>query len=122
GASVSSSDNMATADPPTGSGTTTITVNLHNVSNAQRLTVTLANVSNGTVTGPVSIPMAVLLGDTTADGTVNSADITQTRRQSGNVAHGDPNANFREDTTTDGTINSADITQVRRQSGTALPP
>jgi hypothetical protein len=65
--------------------------------------------------------MGVLLGDTTADGTVNSADITQVRRESGNVAHGDPNANFREDTTTDGTINSADITQVRRQSGTALP-
>jgi hypothetical protein len=65
--------------------------------------------------------MGILLGDTTADGTVNSADITQVRRQSGNVAHDDPGANFREDITADGTINSADITAVRRQSGSALP-
>jgi hypothetical protein len=69
----------------------------------------------------MSISMGVLLGDTSGDGVVNSADITQTRRQSGNVAHDDPDANFREDITVDGTINSADITAVRRESGNALP-
>ena len=99
------------------------TVNVTNVSNAQHLNVTLDGVQDiaGALINNSIARMDLLLGDTTADGTVNSADITQTRRQSGNTAHGDPNANFREDVTADGTINSADITAVRRQSGTALP-
>ena len=97
------------------------TVNLTGVQNQTYTTVTLNGVTNacfGTLNPSPSGTMGVLLGDTTADGTVNSADITQVRRQSGNVAN---SSNFREDTTMDGTINSADITQVRRQSGTALP-
>jgi dockerin type I repeat protein len=88
--------------------------------NKQRIAITLT-VNDGLNTGPVVVPMGVLFGDTTGDGVVNTADITQTRRQSGNVAHGDPNANFREDVTVDGVINTADITAVRRQSGNALP-
>src|SRR3989442_11740705 len=98
-------------------------VNLTGVTNGQYIMVTLSNVSDsgGNFSSAVSASMGVLVGDTSADGVVNSADITQTRRESGNVAHGDPNANFREDVTADGTINSADITAVRRQSGTALP-
>ena len=93
-------------------------VNLTGVPNAQTISITLHGVTTGGATGNVVVPMSVLLGDTTADGTVNSADITQTRRQSGQVAG---SSNFREDVTLDGVINSADITLVRRQSGTALP-
>ncbi len=40
-----------------GSGTNTITVNLTDVTNAQRLGVTLGNVCNGTIAGDVLIPM-----------------------------------------------------------------
>ena len=95
------------------------TVNLTGVPNAQYLTVTLTGAADSTgATGNVSGTMGVLVGDTSADGVVNSADITQTRRQSGNVTD---SSNFREDVTLDGVINSADITLVRRQSGTALP-
>jgi len=99
------------------------TVNLINVSNQQYVSVVLLSAKDrsgaiGDIVGP---QMGVLIGDTTADGVVNTADITQTRRQSGNLAHGDPNANFREDVTADGVINAADITAVRRQSGNALP-
>ncbi len=100
------------------------TVNLTNVSNQQYLQVNLGTVTDklGNTLSVVSSPqMGVLIGDTTADGVVNTADITQTRRQSGNPAHDDPNANFREDVTADGVINTADITAVRRQSGNALP-
>jgi len=98
-------------------------VNLGGVPNAQYVTVSLTNVADSLdhFSSLVSATMGVLLGDTNADGVVNSADITQTRRQSGNVAHADPSANFREDVTLDGVINSADITAVRRQSGTAIP-
>lgn len=98
-----------------------VAVNLSGVSNAQRLRVTLIGVDNGPNTGDVGVTMGVLLGDTSADGGVNSADITQTRRQSGQVTTSGPPPNFRTDLSTDGVINSADITLVRRASGTALP-
>ncbi len=104
-----------------GNGTTTVIVNLTGVTNQERITLTLLGVNDGRNTNDVAVRMGVLLGDTNADGVVNTADITQTRRESGNVAHDDPSANFREDVTVDGVINTADITAVRRQSGNALP-
>ena len=117
GASVASSDGQAMVSSFSVSGAV-VTVNLTKVTNKQTIVITLTNVSDSTNIGNASISMGVLLGDTSGDGVVNSADITQTRSQSGKV----PDAgNFREDLSVDGVINSADITLVRRQSGTALP-
>jgi hypothetical protein len=113
-ASVSGTGSVATA---LSSGNQAF-VNLTGVTNAQRITVTLSGVNDGTHTADVSVPMAVLLGDTNADGFVNSADISQTKSQSGNAVLG---SNFREDLNTDGFINSADISLVKSKSGTALP-
>ncbi len=95
-----------------------VTVNLTGVANAQRIMITLSGVSDGVSTSSVSVPMAFLLGDTTGDGVVDIADITQTRRQTGQVAGP---TNYRQDLTGDGVIDIADITLVRRQTGTALP-
>ena len=96
------------------------TVNLTGVPNAQYLTVTLNGVTLPcpAFSGNVSATMGVLLGDTTADGSVNSADISQTKSQSGNSVTG---SNFRQDVTVDGNLNSADISLVKSKSGTALP-
>jgi hypothetical protein len=96
----------------------TVTVNLTGVANAQKVTVTLFSVTDGTNASNVLVPMGVLLGDTTADRSVNSADIGQTKSQSGHVV---TSSNFREDVTVDGSINSADIGLVKSKSGTALP-
>ena len=95
-----------------------VTVDLTNVSNAQVLTINLFGVSDGVNSGDISIPMGILAGDTTGDGAVNSADISQTKSRSGAVLG---SANFRSDTNIDGNINSADISQVKSKSGTALP-
>ncbi|MEA2202985.1 MAG: hypothetical protein QOI89_3700 [Solirubrobacteraceae bacterium] len=95
-----------------------VTVNLTNVSNAQTLTVNLLGVSDGTHMGNVSIPMSVLAGDTTANGRVNSSDISQTQSQSGQPVG---LSNYREDVTVNGLINSSDISLVQSFSGTALP-
>ena len=95
-------------------------VNLTGVGNAQRLTVTLTNVSDTTGNSSASIPatMGVLIGDTTGNGSVNSSDISQTKSQSGqNVTA----SNFRQDVTINGSINSSDISLVKSRSGTALP-
>jgi hypothetical protein len=95
-----------------------VTVNLTKVTNAQTITITLTNVSDGTNTGNVALPVGILAGDTSADRFVNSADISQTKSQSGAELTG---ANFREDVNVDGFLNSADITLVKSKSGTALP-
>jgi uncharacterized repeat protein (TIGR01451 family) len=95
-----------------------VTVNCTGVPNAQTIAINLTGVNNGTSVGNVSIPMGVLLGDTNADRSVNSADIAQTKSQSGKVVG---SSNFREDVNTDGSLNSADIALVKSKSGTALP-
>lgn len=95
-------------------------MNLAGVTNAQYLTVRLTNVhdSAGNGSNAVSASMGVLIGDTNGDDFVNSADISQTKSQSGQTVG---ESNFREDVNTDGFINSADISSVKSKSGTALP-
>jgi hypothetical protein len=93
-----------------------VIVNLTNVSNAQTLSVNLIGVTGGTRSGNV-IPMSVLIGDTNADGVVNSTDVSQTQAQSGNRV---TQSNFREDVNADGTINSTDVALVQSKLGTAL--
>lgn len=96
------------------------TVELTGVPNAQYLTVTLSDAIDSTgAIGAASATMGVLVGDTNADGAVNSADIGQTKSQSGGVVG---IGNFRNDVNFDGSLNSADIGLVKSKSGTALPP
>ena len=95
-----------------------VTLNLTGVTNAQTITLTLSGVDDGTTSGDVTVPMAVLVGDTTIDGSVNSSDISQTKSQSGQSVSA---SNFRQDVTANGSINSSDISLVKSKSGTALP-
>jgi hypothetical protein len=95
-------------------------VNLTGVNNAELITISLTNVhdSIGNQSATLSATMAVLIGDTNADGMVNSADIAQTKSQSGIAV---ANLNFREDVNADGSLNSSDIALVKSQSGSGLP-
>ena len=95
-----------------------ITIDLSGVTNAQAITITLGDVSDGSVINDVPIQMRVLLGDTNGNGAVNSTDVAQTKSQSGQPI---TSANFREDVSADGAINSTDISLVKSKSGTALP-
>jgi hypothetical protein len=90
------------------------------VPTGQYITVQLTGVADAnTNIGNFSATMGVLVGDTTANGAVNSSDISQTQSQSGLSVTAD---NFREDVTVNGSINSSDISLVQSQSGAALPP
>jgi hypothetical protein len=93
---------------------------LTGVTNAQTITVRLTNVvdSGGNTLPSITATMNVLNGDTTGDRFVNSADIGQTKSQSGTSVTA---SNFRQDVTVDGNVNSADIGFVKSKSGTALP-
>ena len=95
-----------------------VVINLTGVTNAQTIQVTLVGVNDGVATNDITIPMSILTADTNSDGFVNSADISQTKSQSGQAV---TISNFREDVNTDGFINSADISLVKSESGTALP-
>ena len=97
-----------------------ITSCISGVCNGQDVIVSLTDVndSNGGHLDTVTSQMPVLIGDTNGDGFVNSADIGQTKAQSGQPLGA---SNFREDVNVDGFINSADISLVKSKSGTALP-
>ena len=94
-----------------------VTVNLTGVTNAQITIVRIAGVNDGTNSASVDIPLGVLLGDTTANGSVNASDLGQTKSASGRALTA---SNFREDVTADGVINASDTTAVKAASGTAL--
>ena len=111
----------ATVGPATiGPNSNQVTVNVTGVNNAQHVTVALDGMHDtaGAVLDNVLARMDVLIGDTGGNGSVNSADIGQTKSQSGAPVGA---SNFREDVTVDGNINSADIGLVKSKSGTALP-
>jgi hypothetical protein len=96
-----------------------VTINLTGVPNPARCSVTLNGVTDGSSTpGDATFPVNFLAGDTNADRFVDSADIAQTKSQSGKPV---TNANFREDLNVDGFLDSADIGLVKSMSGTALP-
>jgi hypothetical protein len=96
-----------------------VTVPLTNVANAQKLSITIYGVSDGTNSGNIVVPMSVLLGDTNNNGATNSSDVSQTKANSGQAAN---NSNFRTDVTVNDVINSSDVSTVKSASGTALPP
>src|SRR3984893_7835621 len=117
GASVTSGTGSVSGSPIVTEGTTG-TINLTGVTKAQTITVTLAGVNDGITTNNVNINMGVLWGDTTGNGFVNSADVSQTQAQSGWPV---TSSNFREDVTANGFINSGDVGVVQWQSGHSLP-
>lgn len=99
--------------------TNTMTVNLTGVTDAEQITVNLTNVQDSFAqTLPdTGVNVKVLVGDTNGDSSVNSADISQTKAQSGAPVNG---SNMREDVNGDGTINSGDISLVKSKSGSSL--
>jgi hypothetical protein len=95
-------------------------VNLTGVTNAQVITVSLANVSDsaGNFSGALSASMGVLLGDTNGSGRVDAADVSSVRQQTLQLV---TSSNFREDVNTSGRIDAADVSLVRQQTLTSLP-
>jgi dockerin type I repeat protein len=86
--------------------------------NAQYITVTLNNVSDGTNTISAPVTFGLLIGDTNGNGTVNSSDVAMTKAQSGAAACP---PNFRTDVNGDGNINSSDVALVKFNVGNSLP-
>jgi hypothetical protein len=95
-------------------------VNLTGVANAQRLTVSLSNISDsaGNFSSAISAQMDVLLDDVNASGRVDAADVSLVRQQ---TLQPITSSNFREDVNVSGRIDAADVSIVRQQTLTSLP-
>jgi hypothetical protein len=95
-------------------------VNLTGVTNAQVITVSLANVydSAGDGSSAVSATMGLLLGDVNASHRVDAADVSLVRQQTLQPV---TSSNFREDINASGRIDAADVSIARQQTLTSLP-
>jgi hypothetical protein len=95
-----------------------VTVPVTNVANAQTINVRINGVTGSSGSGDITIPMSILVGDTNANGAVNSADVAQAKARLGQTLDA---TNFRSDVNANGVINSADISQIKSLLGTGLP-
>ena len=96
-------------------------VNLRNVTcNAEDVTVTLNNITDGTSNTILfsEAVMSLLLGDVDGDGAVTNADFAIEKADQGQTT--DEN-NFRADIDASGSIDRRDANTVKQQIGTSLP-
>ena len=94
------------------------TVNLTGVVSGHTISVELDNVTDTLGdSGNVSVPMSVLVADTSGDGFVDAIDTSQTKSQSGQAI---TQSNFREDVNVDGFIDAIDVSLVKSKSGSVL--
>jgi uncharacterized delta-60 repeat protein len=98
----------------------TMTMNLTGVTDVQKITVTLSDVTSSTsqVLPDTAVSVNILIGDINADKTVSAFDVKQTKHQVGGLV---TNANFRADVRPDGSIDATDVRQVRSRVGDSLP-
>ncbi|MBA2431931.1 MAG: hypothetical protein H0V56_07425 [Chthoniobacterales bacterium] len=116
GVTVTSSNGAATATQAVNG--TTVVIDLANVTDAQLLAIKLSNVNDGANFGDITIPLAVLQGDSNGNGSVNASDVSQTKSQSGQPL---TTANFQLDVNTSGDINASDVGIVKSRTGASLP-
>ncbi len=113
------SGKTATVSGPPVVSSNEITVNLAAVSNAQTITVNLVGLSDGVTTDNVSVPMSVLVGDVSSNGSVNASDIAKIKSQMNQPVSA---SNYRDDLTVNGDINITDLFLVESFTGTAINP
>jgi serine protease AprX len=104
---------------PTFSGHT-MTVNLVGVTDVQRITITLTNVTDefSQVLPPTSVNMNVLIGDVNGNKSVNAADVALVKSQVNQAVTG---SNFRDDVNGDGLISNGDVTLTKSRLGNGVP-
>ena len=97
-----------------------MTVNLVGVTDVQRITITLTNVTDefSQVLPPTSVNMNVLIGDANGNKSVNAADVALVKSQVNQAVTG---SNFRDDVNGDGLISSGDVTLTKSHLGNGVP-
>ena len=96
----------------------TVTINLTGVTDVQRLTVTLNNVTDANGSGNVPINMGVLLGDVNANAIVSNTDVAAVKAQ---VTAPVGSSNFRNDVNVNGVISNTDVAVTKAAVSNSLP-
>ena len=97
---------------------TAVTVDLTHVDNQQIITVTLNNVSDGTNSGNITVPMGVLIGDVDATGRVDGTDVSGVQSHTRRTTNAN---NYRFDVDASGRIDGNDVSATQAHTGTSLP-
>jgi hypothetical protein len=97
-----------------------MTVNLTGVSDVQRITLTISDVTDqfGQVLPDGAVSMNMLVGDINASKVVTASDLGQVKASSGTAV---TSANFRADVVVSGEITASDIGLVKSRAGQSLP-
>jgi hypothetical protein len=98
----------------------TMTVNLTGVANAQKIIVTVNNVTDpyGRTLAKATVPIGILRGDVDGNKTVDNKDVNAV---SGKVGTSASLTNFRDDVNVDGSINQTDVSITQGQVGSSIP-
>ena len=108
-----------TVSGTSGNGSSTLVVDVSGVTSGQRLGVMLSGVDDTTITRDLTIPIDVLVGDTTQNGSVSASDVGQTKAEVGQPVTA---ANFLEDVNANHFINASDVSFLKSQVGMSLSP
>jgi hypothetical protein len=97
-----------------------MTVNLSDVPNAARVTVTLSGVTDTAdqILPDTALTMKSLFGDTDGNSAVSASDVGRVKSEASSPV---TEANFRSDVTSDGSVTASDISAVKSMAGTTLP-
>jgi hypothetical protein len=97
----------------------TMTVNLTGVANAQKIVVTVSDVTDayGRTLAKATVPVGILLGDVDGNKTVDSKDVNAVSGKVGAKL----SPNFRDDVNIDGSITQTDVDITQAQVGTSIP-
>ena len=114
---------VAGAGNPTASGSVqggNYVVNLSGISNAQKIVVTLTNVTDsaGNTLASLSATMGVLIGDVNASKRTDAGDVTQVRNKTVSIPD---QTTCRFDVNNSGRIDAGDVTTTRNATVTVLP-
>ena len=98
----------------------TMTVNLTGVSDVQRITLAISDVTDqfGQVLPDAAVSMNMLVGDINASKVVTASDLGQVKASAGTAV---TSANFRADVAVSGEITASDIGLVKSRAGQSLP-
>ena len=96
-----------------------VIVNCTGVANAKVIAVALNGVTVEGSSGNVSVPMGVLLGDTTGNKIVSNSDVASVK---GQISSPVTESNFRTDVNANGVISNTDVSITKAQVSTTLPP
>ncbi len=107
----------AAVDSFSGNNSTTVTINLKNVNNTQKTTVTLLGVNDGTSANDVAVQMGVLLADVNGSGRVDGTDVSLIRQQNFQTL---TMSNYLDDINGSGRIDGTDVSLARQQNFAVL--